>query len=101
MYTKESKKTFTFHTVEFTVQNYRGLYNMGDKVRGMIHALSVEDAQKVNKAAWKEVNAAKYIANRHNNWSISGNIETYEEATAMYSVASQVAKESWKRMKGY
>lgn len=97
-YTKDSIVTYTFATVEFRVRNYRGVYFLSDAVKAKIAAMSVEEAKAVNREAWKQKKVNTYIANRHNNWSVSGNISLYEDSASHASVAEQVAKESYKRM---
>jgi len=101
MYTKESVKTYKFYCIEFTVRNYRGVFFLSDKTKEQIKQLTPEQAKKVNQEAWKQLRMNKSVANRSCNWSVPGNINTYEEAHSHYDAAQQVAKESYKTMMGY
>jgi hypothetical protein len=98
MYTKDSVKTYKFASIEFSVRNYRGVYFLSDNIKAQIAALTLEEAKKVNTEAWKQKRAQGRIVERHCNVSVSENGSIYEEAASHYDVASQIAKESYKRM---
>lgn len=102
MYTKESTKTYDFgEGILITFRNYRGVCFLGDHTKTKIHSLSVEAASRVNREAWKQANTNIRIANRHCNVSVSGNMSIYEDAASHAQVAQQVAKESYKVMRGF
>lgn len=96
----EIKNTYTFLTLELTFSGL-GVPFLSDKAKALIAEMSPEKAKAVNSEAWKQKKQATRIANRHCNWSNSGNISTYEHSAQHAMVAELVCKETYKRMMGY
>lgn len=91
------KNVYKFLTLELTFIGL-GVPFLSDKAKELIAAMPQETAKAVNKEAWKQRKQANRIANRHSNWSMSGNISTYEHAAQHSMVAELVCKETYKRM---
>ena len=101
MYSKQDTKTFTFGKISFTVENYRGLYFLSDKVKQEVAKLSKEEAKTANSEAWKQKKYATKETSLYCNASFAGNSDRYEEAAATYNIAEQVIKITYKQMMGY
>jgi hypothetical protein len=93
----DMRNTYKFLSLELTFLGL-GVPFLSDKAKEIIANMSVEQAKAVNHEAWKQRKQANRIANRHCNWSQSGNISTYEHAAQHSMVAELVCKETYKRM---
>lgn len=100
-YSKDEVKQFHFSTLTFGVKNYRGVFIMSESLKARIHALPKDEARLINREAWKQIRVYTPIANRHNNVSIAGNLDIYEDAASHANIAQAVAKETYKVMMGY
>jgi hypothetical protein len=93
----DMKNTYSFLTLELTFIGL-GVPFLSDKAKEIIANMPIEHAKAINKEAWRQRKQANRIANRHCNWSQSGNISTYENAAQHSMVAEEVCKETYKRM---
>lgn len=94
---KEQNWPHKYGPLEFTVDGL-GVACMTDSLKARIAALSLEDAKAANRAAWKVRRESTRIANRHCNWSQSGNISIYEQHYMYANWAELVCRETYKRM---
>lgn len=93
----DMKNTYQFVTLDLTFVGL-GVPFLSDKAKEIIENMPIEHAKAVNKEAWKQRKQANRIANRHCNWSQSGNISIYEQSAQHSMVAELVCKETWKRI---
>lgn len=93
----DEKHTYTFASLSITFVGL-GVPFLSEKTKETIAAMTVEGAKAANREAWKQKKENCRIANRHCNWSVSGNISIYERADHHCNVAELICKETYKRM---
>lgn len=86
---------YAFGPLQFSVRGL-GVFVGCDKLRERIAALSPAELQQVNREAWRQRNSATRVANRQANVSVYGWNDARDQ---LIDVATQVCRETWKRMR--
>lgn len=89
--------SYTFGSLTLTFRGL-GVPLLSDATKARIDAMDVQQAREANRAAWKQSKECLAIANRHNNFSQSGNISIYDNACHQYRVAELVKRATWFRI---
>jgi hypothetical protein len=89
--------TYTFGALSLTFKGL-GVPILSDKARERINALTYDQAKEANQSAWKQSRECARLINRHNNFSVSGNMTIYDHASQRYHVAEEVKRLTWRRM---
>lgn len=88
---------YVFDSLTLTYRTL-GVPFLSEKTQERIESMSVDEATRINKAAWKQRREAASVCNRHNSFSVSGNGSVYDRMSQWEMVAGLVCKATYRRM---